>query len=118
MKSIHYSVYGDSQRGASPGPIKNNEELVRLALLFTLLAVGALFAPGLPPRSARAEQLFQIGRAALMNAQVDKSPSIEVIQALCLQNSYMRSSAVSMQTGCWSRSGYRTSHSVQNVRNS
>jgi hypothetical protein len=69
--------------------MNNDDEAVQLSVFYTLLALGALFAPGLPPRSTQAEQLFQLGRAALMSSQVVKSPSVEGIQALCLQSIYI-----------------------------
>jgi hypothetical protein len=89
MKRIHEPIYGRSQRRTSSESSNHDDEAVQLSVLYTLLALGALFVPGLPPRSARAEQLYQLGRAALMNSQVVKSPSVEGIQALCLQSLYI-----------------------------
>jgi hypothetical protein len=108
MKKIHELVYGGARRGTDPGSSKNDEEAIRLAVLYTVLALGALFAPGLPPRSARAEQLFQLGRTALISAQVINSPTVEGIQALYLQSVYlcmMETATVSTGNMCWSLSG-------------
>jgi hypothetical protein len=108
MKRIHELVYGGSRRGTNPGSSKNDEEAIRLAVLYTVLALGALFTPGLPPRSARAEQLFQLGRTALMSSQVINSPTVEGIQALYLQSVYLcmlETATVSTGNMCWSLSG-------------
>jgi hypothetical protein len=82
--NIHQQIYED-------GPLSPNDILTapRLAVFFTLLAVGALVTAGLAPHSPQAERFHQLGRAALMRSRLVEEPTIEGIQALFLMSLYM-----------------------------
>jgi hypothetical protein len=108
MAKIHEPVYGDTPRMTGAGGGADDTEAVRLSVLFTLLAVGALFSPDLPPRSAQAQRLYHLGRAALMRAHVLDSPTIEGIQAVYLQSLYtclLDTAAVDTSHRCWAMCG-------------
>ncbi|KAI0915694.1 hypothetical protein AcV5_003545 [Taiwanofungus camphoratus] len=59
-----------------------------LAVLFLILAVGALVDLTLPPCSAEAEMYHRLGRAALSVHTIFDSPDIETVQALVLMSGY------------------------------
>lgn len=59
-----------------------------LAVLFFVLAVGALVDLTLPPYSAEAEKYYRLGRAALSLRSVFDSPEIETVQAVTLMAAY------------------------------
>jgi hypothetical protein len=82
--NVHQQIYED-------GPLSPNDILTapRLAVFFTLLAVGALVTPSLAPHSPQAERFHQLGRAALMRSRLVEEPTIEGIQALFLMSLYM-----------------------------
>ncbi|KAI0630475.1 fungal-specific transcription factor domain-containing protein [Trametes polyzona] len=59
-----------------------------LAVLFMVLAVGALLDLTLKPCSAEAEVYYRLGRAALSMRSVFDSPELETVQALVLMAKY------------------------------
>jgi hypothetical protein len=61
----------------------------RLAVFYTLLAIGALVTSSLPRHSPQAEKFHQLGRAALMRSRLVDEPTVEGIQALFLMSLYM-----------------------------
>jgi hypothetical protein len=80
----------------------------RLAVFFTLLAIGSLLSPSLPRKNVEAERLHQLGRAALMRSRLVEDPTIEGIQALFLMTLYMSlydTAAANTSNIRWSMSG-------------
>ena len=59
-----------------------------LAVLYMVLAVGALVDLTLPACSAEAEKYYRLGRAALSLRSVFDSPELETVQAVGLMASY------------------------------
>ncbi|KAI0958195.1 hypothetical protein AcV7_004081 [Taiwanofungus camphoratus] len=59
-----------------------------LAVLFLVLAAGALVDLTLPPCSTEAETYYRLGRAALSLRSIFDSPEIETIQAVTLMGGY------------------------------
>lgn len=75
----------------------------RLAVLYFVLAVGALVDLTLPACNVEAEKYFQLGRAALSLRSIFDSPEIETVQAVSLLAAYQ--SACSRRyshDGAWS----------------
>ncbi|KAI0923665.1 hypothetical protein AcW1_006560 [Taiwanofungus camphoratus] len=59
-----------------------------LAVLYLVLAVGALVDLTLPPCSPEAEKYYRLGRAALSLRSIFDSPEIETVQAVTLMAGY------------------------------
>lgn len=59
-----------------------------LAVLYLVLAVGALVDLALPPCSVEAEKYYRLGRAALSLRSLFDSPEVETIEALALMSAY------------------------------
>ncbi|OCH91033.1 hypothetical protein OBBRIDRAFT_792742 [Obba rivulosa] len=61
----------------------------QLALLFMVLAVGALMDVTRPPYNTDAEKFHHLSRAALFSAQVFEEPTVVAVQALYLMAFYL-----------------------------
>ena len=77
MESIFSRVY-DSQYTTEPDPIQSH----RVAVIFMMLAMGALMDLERPPYSYDANYYYQLARASLAVDSVFEEQSIPAIQAL------------------------------------
>ena len=66
------------QSTSNPDPIKSH----RIAVMYMILALGALLDPDRPPNSYDANLYYQLGRAALGVDSLFEEQSIPAIQAL------------------------------------
>ncbi|KAK7686316.1 hypothetical protein QCA50_010540 [Cerrena zonata] len=101
LTSIYKCVGDPASRGYLP---KHGTRCPhRLAVLYFILAVGALVDLTLPACNVEAEKYFQLGRAALSLRSIFDSPEIETVQAVSLLAAYQ--SACSRRyshDGAWS----------------
>jgi hypothetical protein len=74
-----------------------------LALLFSVLALGALVDPALPPYNAEARHYHRVARAALCLQSVFSERSVATIKALHLMSMYYGMSGIESNAGlCYS----------------
>ncbi|CCM02639.1 uncharacterized protein FIBRA_04743 [Fibroporia radiculosa] len=88
---IYNSVKDESSRGRAgyrPSSPESRRCPHRLAVLFLVLATGALVDLTLPPCSPEAEKYYRLGRAALSLRSILDSPEIETVEAVALMAGY------------------------------
>ncbi|EMD39103.1 hypothetical protein CERSUDRAFT_112795 [Gelatoporia subvermispora B] len=88
MIPIYNYVKDPSRSSYHPHLLDANRCPHLLAVLFMVLAVGALVDLTLPPYSPEAEKYYRLGRAALSLRSVFDSPEIETVQAITLMAAY------------------------------
>lgn len=76
------------QPDASPDASSSTCSPHRLAVLFMILAVGALVDLTLPSNSVEAEKYYELARATLGLESIFDSPRLETVQAVALMASY------------------------------
>ncbi|KAI0272646.1 fungal-specific transcription factor domain-containing protein [Gloeopeniophorella convolvens] len=83
--SIYGRVFGPSDASADHDRIQSH----RIAVVYMMLAIGALLDLDAPSHSDDATHYFQLGRAALSVDSIFEEQSIPAIQALLLMSHYM-----------------------------
>ncbi|TFY61117.1 hypothetical protein EVJ58_g4707 [Rhodofomes roseus] len=87
-----YNAMKSATPGERPGYCAGGADTSRcphlLAVLFLVLAIGALVDLTQPPCSAEAEKYYRLGRIALSMRSILDSPEIETVQAITLMAAY------------------------------
>ncbi|KAI0079109.1 hypothetical protein K474DRAFT_1659611 [Panus rudis PR-1116 ss-1] len=89
LTPIYRSINDPDKRSYFPSMPGDGERCPhRLAVLFFILAVGALVDLTLPACNVEAEKYFQFGKAALSLRSIFDSPEIETVQAVSIMAAY------------------------------